>query len=146
MNKFKKYKNRFKSLLSEETSEEDYELAISSIEKRVERIWNYICKTSSRNLIWWSFRNDVESSNGEATTGGTFDPIEDSKFVKIKGCFSEIKNPNYPYNEGFPTKLIWDKKWKSKIKRRKITLKVHKNEDLKLLKDFSNLLKKNKNN
>ncbi|MEI8270798.1 MAG: hypothetical protein WCG45_05535, partial [bacterium] len=77
MNKFKKYKNRFNSLLSEETSEEDYESSISSIERRVEKIWNYICKTSNRKLIWWSFRNDVESLNGEATTGGTFDPIED---------------------------------------------------------------------
>jgi hypothetical protein len=139
MNKYKKYKFKFKSLLSEKTSEEEYERAITSIEKRVERIWNYICKVSDRDLVWWAFRNDVVSLNGEATNGGTFDPYEDSKFVQINGMFTEIEDSSYPYNKGFPTKLIWDKNWKIKIKNNKNTSK-------KLIFKDSYLLKKKRNN
>lgn len=114
MNKFKIYKKKFISLKKNpENKLDDIEL----FNKRVEKIWNYICRKSNRKLIWWSFRNDKKSLNFEATDGGNFDPIKDRFFVKIKGDFSKVKDKKYPYNKGFPTNLIWNKNWKAKIKK-----------------------------
>ena len=50
MNKFKIYKKKFISLKKNpENKLDDIEL----FNKRVEKIWNYICRKSNRKLIWW---------------------------------------------------------------------------------------------
>ena len=98
------------SLSSDTIAKKEYDKIIKSIEKKVEEIWLFICKEAYMDCEWYAFRNDRELGHGDGSTGGCFNPRADKQFIEILG---EKKDVDYcPYNEGFPTNLLWAENWK----------------------------------
>ncbi len=119
------YKSLVESLSDPDIKKSDYDQAIKLIHKRVNEIWRYICKASERTLGWWAFENDVELGRGQGSTGGYFDPRTDIPFITLKGQFhlfyttigneETSENSYYPYQEGFPTELLWDENYQATV-------------------------------
>ncbi|RTK95548.1 MAG: hypothetical protein EKK64_06915 [Neisseriaceae bacterium] len=109
------YKNLVQSLSDETITKKDYDKALQLISDRVQEIWHYVCKVSKRKLYWWAFSNDEELGNGNGSTGGFFDPKEDSEFIRIFGEVEYIQNQYFELTSGFPTELLWDENYKKKV-------------------------------
>ena len=95
-------------LTSDEITKKEYDEIIALIAERVNEIWRFICEVSNRKLDWWAFQNDLSLGNGNGSTGGEFDPENDADEITIEGLNKYWHNPYYAYNEGFPTRFLWE--------------------------------------
>ena len=102
------YKKLVESLSDPDIKKKDYDAAVAKIDTKVDEVWKYICKVSNRKLDWWAFQNDVSYGRGDGSSGGNFDPATDSEFIEIEGDNSHASNEFYEYNDGFPTRFLWE--------------------------------------
>lgn len=119
-------------LASDEITKKEYEKIIAVINDKVGDIWCYICEVSNRQLDWWTFDNDVSYGHGGGFSGGEFDPVEYKEWIEITGEYELLyKNKYYPYNNGFPTELLWNTDWKETVEEN-IKESFHKHSESKL--------------
>lgn len=86
----------------------EYKEAIAAISNKVDGIWRFLVKDSGRNIDWWAFQNDRSFGHGNGSSGGEFDPENDSEWITIIGDVSCCDIPDYAYDDGFPTSFLWD--------------------------------------
>jgi hypothetical protein len=101
-------KELIEKLSDENISKKEYDSIIAAIGDKVDEIWRFIIATSGRKLYWWAFSNDVSLGHGNGSTGGEFDPATDKDFIDIEGENKWLDNEFYEYNEGFPTRFLWE--------------------------------------
>lgn len=88
---------------------------LDEITDLVDKIWNHIIKVWGARLDWWAFSNDVELGSGNGSTGGIFNIETDEDWIEIVGDNNLWKFEDCPYNDGFPTELLFDENWKDTI-------------------------------
>lgn len=117
------FKEMVKMLSDPDIKKKDYNDYLEKINDKVNEIWRFIC--SDRNLIWWSFDNDsgAWNSGGNGSDGGEFDPIEHAEMISIIGEFNYVNNGYYEYNDGFPTRFLWEDYKKEVIEHQKLSKK-----------------------
>lgn len=104
------------SLSSDSITKKEYESIIGLIATRVDEIWKYILEASKRRLDWYAFQNDVYDGHGNGSSGGAFDPVADAEYIEFTGEFGRIyENDYYPYNEGFPTRFLWEVNYQDEV-------------------------------
>jgi len=107
--------SRYKNLYTKTIAKNEFDETIIEIGERTNEVWKYICAASKRKINWWAFSNDVELGNGNGSTGGSFDPVKDKEWITIIGEFKRFYDGIYPYDDGFPTELLWDMNWEHTI-------------------------------
>lgn len=95
-------------LSDENISKKEYDKIVAAIGDKVNDIWRFIINASGRKLDWWAFSNDVSYGHGNGSSGGTFDPQNDAEFIDIGGENSYSESDDYLYNDGFPTRFLWE--------------------------------------
>lgn len=134
-------KETIDKLSSPDITKKEYDLIITEIAGIVNDIWNFIIKESGANLDWWAFDNDQQLGGGNGSTGGEFDLIKYKDFIQIIGQNTIWKQYDNPYNQGFPTELLWDNDWRNTIFK-----KINKSLEIAAAKKKSDKQKREKRN
>ena len=108
-------KSKIQKLSDKKITRAEYNEIIEEISSRVDDIWKFIIKASGRTLDWYSFSNDKHEYDGNGSDGGEFDPRYDAEFIEIIGESSWLDGGHYDYNEGFPTKFLWDANYEEEV-------------------------------
>ena len=102
------YESLVHSLSDPDIKLSDYKIAIKKIADKVDEIWRFICREFDLDLKWWSFSNDEDGDDGNGTSGGSFDPKNDSEYIEIYGERNCSSFKNFEYEYGFPTRFLWE--------------------------------------
>lgn len=92
----------FLSLFDDSITKKGYDEIIGRITARVDQIVRQIAIRSDRMRFWWDFNNcDYDSEE----SGGYFDPKEYREYVGVGGEHFRLPEP---YDDGFPTRWLWE--------------------------------------
>lgn len=102
----------FNKLLDENTTVREFNSLNTHFENHAKEIWQYICHKSDRftpdvNVKIGPTTVEVEGKNGEVY----------DFFYTIVGDFETKENEHYPFQIGFPVKLLWANDWKEIVDR-----------------------------
>lgn len=85
----------------------EFRAALKVIDVRVEEVWRYIDLMASLKMRWWGYPGD-EDEDGH--TAGSFMTAltQNGAFVEICGDRRESGLDGFEYDEGFPTRFLWE--------------------------------------